>query len=286
MGLGCSPFYSRVGAIFAFSTRKSFLTHTVPWCKGGISGISFYINISAQDLHAMVTQIKTIQNTVCSALNATRLYIDNIANYLYLDPWYNSKLSIHPGANIPTCSFAKALTCDTLGISKEVFLIDSFPQTFQKNRLELEYRLHGSSCLKHYRFNLSVWVPEKHIFLSYFHWTYLTVSKWIFREKHSSFQIQLNVSCYATCAKDCNLSVQLQPVVNDETLHFSQGLVNSFSAMRNGSWEDANEYCHSIGSSLITPRVGASFDEFLSSFEGFTCSKIFIGLHKKDKVRC
>ena len=36
MGLGCSPFYSRVGAIFAFSTRKSLLTHTVPWCKGCI----------------------------------------------------------------------------------------------------------------------------------------------------------------------------------------------------------------------------------------------------------
>ena len=39
------------GKIFAFSTRKSLLTHTVPWCKGGITYKCQFKRLDAEHLH-------------------------------------------------------------------------------------------------------------------------------------------------------------------------------------------------------------------------------------------
>ena len=64
MGLGCSPFYSRVGAIFCISHTKSILTHTVPWCKGGIKAYTL-LRISQ-----LAVKVKPLWNITRCHLNS------------------------------------------------------------------------------------------------------------------------------------------------------------------------------------------------------------------------
>ena len=64
--------FSTGKSIFAFSTRKSLLTHTVPWCKGGIvkankleTNLSVDGNLYSITIQARILQLQSTVKRFC-----------------------------------------------------------------------------------------------------------------------------------------------------------------------------------------------------------------------------
>ena len=263
--------------------------------------VSFMTNNSARDLHATVTRIKMIQNTICAPLNTTPFQIDNSFTNLYLDPYFEERRISSNWFMDDSCSIYKTDTpCSD--ISKELFLIDYIGKRHTDYEIEVDVRMYGRSCLENCRFNLSIWSSKVETqaagrYIGFLQWNHLTSARWIFHRKGKYFRIQLNISCTtSTCDADCKISVNFKRMLPAAIQDCVQWPCTHWriTHIQHASWNDANDFCKKktcgpwCTSGLPTPQYHKPLEDFLSEptlYDELMCSKVFIGLQKPNKVR-